>query len=72
MEQSTTNSEGRFSIPVNGGGTITVVYEKSGYITTHRQVNAPWNDIAIAETIAMTADDAMASQQYILTAILQQ
>ncbi|MFA4828189.1 MAG: RHS repeat-associated core domain-containing protein [Thermodesulfovibrionales bacterium] len=53
----TTNSEGRFSIPVNGGGTITVVYEKSGYITTHRQVYVPWNDIATAETISMIPED---------------
>ncbi len=54
---ATTDTEGRFSMPVNGGGMITVVYEKSGYITTHRQVNTPWNDIATAETITMIPED---------------
>ncbi|KAF0144564.1 MAG: YD repeat-containing protein [Nitrospirae bacterium] len=53
----TTNSEGRFSIPVDGGGTITIVYEKTSFITTHRQVNTPWNDIATAETISMIPED---------------
>ena len=53
-----TDSLGRFSIPVEGGGTITVVYEKSGFITTHRQVYVPWNNIANAETITMVSEDA--------------
>jgi RHS repeat-associated protein len=48
-----TDPEGRFSIPVEGGGTITVTYRKDGLITTHRKVYVPWNDIAIAETITM-------------------
>ena len=52
-----TNSEGEFSIPVEGGGTITVVYEKSGFITSHRNVYVPWNDIAIAETVTMISED---------------
>lgn len=53
-----TDNQGRFSIPVEGGGTLTVVYEKSGFITTHRQVYIPWNDIANAETITMAPEDA--------------
>ncbi len=43
-----TNSEGVFSIPVEGGGTLTVVYEKTGFITGHLYVYAPWNDIDAA------------------------
>jgi RHS repeat-associated protein len=52
-----TDTEGRFSIPVEGGGTITVVYQKDGLITAHRKVYVPWNDIAIAETIVMIVED---------------
>jgi len=52
-----TNTEGRFSIPIEGGGTITVVYQKESLITAQRQVYVPWNDIAIAETIVMIAQD---------------
>ncbi|MDL1984383.1 MAG: hypothetical protein LWX54_09395 [Deltaproteobacteria bacterium] len=56
-----TNAEGRFSIPVEGGGTITVVYQKESLITAQRQVYVPWNDVAIAETIQMIAEDPAAS-----------
>jgi len=52
-----TDSDGRFSIPLNGGGTITVVYEREGLISAQRKVYVPWNDIAIAETIQMIAED---------------
>ncbi|MBW2166750.1 MAG: sugar-binding protein, partial [Deltaproteobacteria bacterium] len=56
-----TNTEGRFSIPVEGGGIITVVYQKESLITAQRQVYVPWNDIAIAETIQMIAEDPAAT-----------
>jgi hypothetical protein len=56
-----TNAEGRFSIPVEGGGTITVIYQKESLITAQRQVYVPWNDVAIAETIQMIAEDPAAS-----------
>jgi len=58
---SFTDGEGRFSIPVEGGGTNTVVYKKEGLITAHRKVYVPWNDIAIAETIQMVAEDSAAT-----------
>ncbi|WLE95637.1 MAG: RHS repeat-associated core domain-containing protein [Candidatus Electrothrix communis] len=56
-----TDTDGKFTIPVEGGGTMTVVYEHAGYITSHRQVYVPWNDIAIAETIQMVAEDPVAT-----------
>ena len=52
-----TDPDGRFSIPVEGGATTTVVYKKYGLITVHRKVYVPWNDIAIAKTIVMIAED---------------
>ena len=52
-----TDNQGVFSIPVEGGGTITVVYEKTGLITSQRNVYVPWNDIAIAETVTMISED---------------
>ena len=56
-----TDAQGRFSLPVEGGTTLTVVYEKNGFITTHRKVYVSWNDIAIAETIQMIAQDPAAT-----------
>jgi len=52
-----TGEDGNFSIPVEGGGTITLIYRKEGMIPAQRQVYVPWNDIAIVETVRMTAED---------------
>ena len=56
-----TDAQGRFSLPVEGGTTLTVVYQKDGFITAHRKVYVPWNDIAIAETIQMIVQDPVAT-----------
>ena len=56
-----TSIEGQFSIPVEGGTTITIVYEKEGLIQAQRKIYVPWNDIAIAETIQMIAKDPVAT-----------
>jgi RHS repeat-associated protein len=52
-----TDADGRFSIPAEGGATITVVCQKAGLISAHRKIYVPWNDIAIIETIQMIAED---------------
>ncbi|MCK5644164.1 MAG: carboxypeptidase regulatory-like domain-containing protein [Gammaproteobacteria bacterium] len=36
-----TDAEGKFSIPVEGGGTIKVIFKKQGFITSHRQAARP-------------------------------
>ena len=56
-----TDTQGRFSLPIEGGTTLTVVYQKDGFITAHRKVYVPWNDIAIAETIQMIAQDLLST-----------
>jgi len=56
-----TDVNGRFSIPVEGGGTITIVYQKQGLITSQRKVYVPWNDNAIAETIRMIVEDPIST-----------
>ncbi|MDX1824356.1 MAG: Ig-like domain-containing protein, partial [Thiohalomonadales bacterium] len=56
-----TDDEGRFSIPVEGGGILTVVYQKQGLISAQRKVYVPWNDNAVAETVVMIAEDPTAT-----------
>ncbi len=56
-----TDDGGRFSIPVEGGTTMTLAFHKDGFITAHRKVYVPWNDIAIAETFQMIAKDPAAT-----------
>jgi hypothetical protein len=56
-----TDLEGLFSIPVEGSGTLTIVYQKEGLISVHRKVYVPSNDIAIAETIQMIVQDPVST-----------
>ena len=56
-----TDSQGVFSIPVEGGGVLTIIYEQSGFITSHRQVDVGWNDIAVAETITLITEDTVST-----------
>lgn len=56
-----TDTQGRFTIPVQGGGILKFIYQKQEYITSHRQVNVPWNDFAIIETIQMITKDSASS-----------
>jgi RHS repeat-associated protein len=56
-----TDSAGQFSLPLEGGATSTVVYQKIGLISVQRKVYVPWNDIAVAKTIQMIAEDSAAT-----------
>ncbi|MDX1823903.1 MAG: Ig-like domain-containing protein, partial [Thiohalomonadales bacterium] len=56
-----TNEQGRFSIPVEGGGTLTIVYQKQGLIPAQRKVYVPWNDNVVAETVVMITADPVAT-----------
>ena len=58
---ATTDAGGMFSIPVEGGTTMTVIYRKDGFLTLQRQVYVPWNDIAVAETVAIIPEDSNSS-----------
>lgn len=48
-----TDTEGNFTIPVEGGSYLTVVYKKNGRLTSQRKVNVNRNDYGIAEIVQM-------------------
>jgi hypothetical protein len=58
---TSTDGTGRFNLPVQGGGTLTVSYSKAGLIPSQRQVDVLWNDIAVVETIQMLPQDPAAT-----------
>jgi RHS repeat-associated protein len=39
-----TRADGAFDLAVNGGGLLTVNYEKEGYLPVQRQITTPWSD----------------------------
>lgn len=59
---TTTDSIGNFTIPAEGGSSLTIVYEKEGLIPVHRSVYVPWNDFAVVETIQMIEEDSAFTQ----------
>jgi RHS repeat-associated protein len=57
-----TKDHGTFSIAVNGGGNLTIQYERPNYLTVHRQINISCNDIKKAETVVMIPKDAASKE----------
>ncbi len=52
-----TDEKGGFDMAVNGGGPVTLVFERDGYISIQRTVEPPWRDYLIAEPVALTRWD---------------
>jgi hypothetical protein len=59
---TTTRSEGEFSMVVNGGGPLTVHFEREGYLPVDRRVDVPWQDYIWADDVVMTALDPVANE----------
>ncbi|MBT7698039.1 MAG: sugar-binding protein [Desulfobacterales bacterium] len=57
-----TDSDGRFSIPAEGGKLHTLIYTKIGYLTSHRQKKTPWNDIVVVDNIALIDADTASTE----------
>lgn len=60
--QTRTRDNGQFDLAVNGGGLLTVDYQKDGYLPMQRQVNAPWQDYVFAEDAVLIQQDAKVSR----------
>lgn len=50
-------ADGFYDLAVNGGGLLTVQYDKEGYLGVQRQVDAPWLDFAWLPEVVLTALD---------------
>jgi hypothetical protein len=46
-------ADGRFDLAVNGGGLLTILYAKPGYLPVQRQVQTPWQDYAFTTDVAL-------------------
>ncbi len=53
------DADGKFSMAVEGGSSLKVHYQMSGYIEADRVVAVPWNDIAVAETPYLVPMDSL-------------
>jgi RHS repeat-associated protein len=55
--QTLSRADGMFDLAVNGGGPLTINYQKTGYLPAQRQLNVPWQDYAIAPDVALISLD---------------
>ncbi|HLB36951.1 MAG TPA: RHS repeat-associated core domain-containing protein [Gemmatimonadales bacterium] len=54
--------DGRFDLAVNGGGVLTLDYQKSGWLPAQRQVDAPWQDYVIVDDVVLVQLDPVVTQ----------
>src|SRR4029079_9425588 len=47
FRQTLSRADGTFGLVVNGGGALTIRYEKDGFLPVQRQLKVPWQDFAI-------------------------
>ncbi|MEW8657323.1 MAG: RHS repeat-associated core domain-containing protein [Candidatus Thiodiazotropha endolucinida] len=59
--QTLTRRDGMLDMAVNGGGLLTINYEKAGYLPVQRKVDAPWQDYVWAEDVVMIRLDERVS-----------
>jgi RHS repeat-associated protein len=52
-----TRTNGMFDFAVNGGGVVTLEYEKAGHMTVQRSIDTPWRDYKWLPDVVMTQYD---------------
>lgn len=56
--QTLSRADGMFDLAVNGGGLLTVKYDKANFLSARRQVNVPWEDYAMLPDVVLIPRDA--------------
>ncbi|MDQ1914625.1 fibronectin type III domain-containing protein [Paenibacillus sp. GD4] len=58
LGHTVSRADGAFDLVINGGATVTLQYEKLGYLTVQRKATVPWNDYLTVPDVAMTPYDS--------------
>lgn len=69
--QTRTRADGRFDLAVNGGGVLTLDYQRNGYLPLHRNVNTSQKDYVLAGNVVMIQVDTAVSEIALNTTTLQ-
>jgi YD repeat-containing protein len=60
--QTQSRADGIFDLAVNGGGLLTVSYDRDGYLPAQRQIEVPWRDFAwLPDVVLIPLDTAVAA-----------
>jgi RHS repeat-associated protein len=55
--RTATRADGGYDLAVNGGGQLTLVFEREGYIAGQRHVEVPWQDYADVDPMVLVPYD---------------
>src|SRR5262249_4269432 len=56
--QTLSRADGMFDLAVNGGGALTIRYEKDGFLPVQRQLRVPWQNFALVSDVVLIAPDS--------------
>jgi len=56
---------------VNGGGYLTLNYQRSGYLPAQRQVNAPWQDFVMMDNVVLVQLDSQVTTVNLAAPVMQ-
>ena len=59
--QTLSRADGRYDMAVNGGGPLTVSYQREGYLPAQRTVQVPWQDYVLLPKVVLVPLDAQAT-----------
>jgi len=59
--QTLSRADGMFDLAVNGGGSLTVQYQKDGFLPVQRPASVPWQDFVVLPDVTLVAFDAQAT-----------
>ncbi len=62
LGMTATRMDGAYDIVVNGGGGITLQYEKAGYMTVQRKAPADWNEFFTMPEVVLTPYDTQVTE----------
>ncbi len=55
--ETLSRADGRYDLAVNGGGALTVSFEKAGFLAAQRPGDAPWQDYAAVDDVVLIGAD---------------
>ena len=58
LGQTLSRADGIFDLAVNGGGVLTVAYQKNGFLPVQRTIDVPWQDFIWAPDVILIPLDA--------------
>ncbi|MGH8607673.1 MAG: Ig-like domain-containing protein [Gammaproteobacteria bacterium] len=60
--QTVSREDGMFDLAVNGGGQLTLDYQRPGFLPVQRTVQTPWQDFVLADDVVMIPLDGQVTR----------